>query len=141
MPTPKKQETSKPVRQPPIRTQQSLADAAMATLAISMQSSQVTSTGPLPAPEILAKYDAVFPGLAKQIVDIAAAETAHRREIERRAQEIQRMDIRSYRVSELLGQIFGFFIGTTAICGAVYAGVHGAQWAGSFIGTAVSPDW
>ena len=66
----------------------------------------------------------------------AAAETAHRREIEKNAQEMQRMDIRSYRRSEMLGQIFGFLIGTTAICGAVYAGTHGAQITGSFVGTA-----
>jgi len=39
-----------------------------------------TFTGPLPAPGILAEYDRVLPGLAREIVDQWKAETCHRHE-------------------------------------------------------------
>jgi uncharacterized membrane protein len=116
---------------PPIR--QPLLDAT-AGFALNMQVSQ-SSSGPLPPPEALAKYNAVVPGLADKMVKMAEDEAAHRREMERNAQLIQGTDIRGYRRSELLGQIFGFGIGAIAICGAVYACVHGAQIGGGLIGT------
>jgi uncharacterized membrane protein len=117
---------------------QVLTDAISAEipLSVSMQTAQITtSSGPLPAPEVLAQYDRVYPGLAQIVVNTAAAETAHRRDVEKEAQAIQKLDIKSYRRSELLGQCFGCFIGTFAIAAAVYSGTHGAQITGSFIGT------
>lgn len=85
---------------------------------------------------MIAKYNAVIPGLGDRLVRMAEEEAAHRRSVEIEVVQIQGRDQKAYRLSELLGQIFGLAIGLSAILGAVHAATHGAQWAGSFIGTA-----
>jgi len=77
-----------------------------------------------------------MPGLAARIVAMAETETAHRRAIEAEIVAVQKRDVEKYRQAEMLGTIAGLAIGLAAIGGAVYAGTHGAQWTGSFIGTA-----
>jgi hypothetical protein len=44
--------------------------------------------------------------------------------------------MKRYRQAEMLGTISALLIGLFAIGSATYAGVHGAQWTGSIIGTA-----
>lgn len=92
-------------------------------------------SGPLPPPELLRQYDSVCPGLAERIVKMAEEEVMHRRAIERESIAVQARDQISYRRSELFGQVFGLLIGIAAIGGAVYCATHGAQVAGSIIGT------
>jgi uncharacterized membrane protein len=123
-------QTAPPSRQPLIDT------TAPLTLSMQINQSSMTASGPLPPPEILARYDAVSPGLADRLVKMAEAEAAHRRDVEHKAQEAQATDLVAYRRSEMWGQTFGLTIGLAAIGGAVYCAVHQAQWTGSFIGTA-----
>jgi uncharacterized membrane protein len=66
---------------------------------------------------------------------MAEEEVMHRRAIERESIAVQARDQISYRRSELFGQVFGLLIGIAAIGGAVYCATHGAQVAGSIIGT------
>jgi uncharacterized membrane protein len=65
--------------------------------------------GPLPPPEVLAGYDRVLPGLAKEIVDMAKQEQKHR----------HRINLLHWGTNSS-GQIFGFFLGLLGIGGAIY---------------------
>ncbi len=93
------------------------------------------SQGPLPSPEVLKHYNEIIPGLAERIVQMAEAETQHRRAMESKIIDSQTSDLKKYRRAELFGQFFGLIIGCSAIFGAIYAATHGAQIAGAFIGT------
>lgn len=65
--------------------------------------------GPLPPPDLLAKYEKALPGLADRIVTMAEAEGAHRRRLHQRAM----------RLSEL-GLAAAFAIAMTALGGGIY---------------------
>ncbi len=95
---------------------------------------QVSYSGPLPPPHVLAEYDAVFSGLAETIINTMQAEGNHRREIESRALEADiSMGNRQFDEARL-GQIFGFLIGVVSIISGSVIAVMGAKWAGGFIG-------
>ncbi len=96
---------------------------------------QHTTSGPLPHPDILQKYELAMPGLADRIVKMAENESEHRRKVEAEMIAIQGREQIAYRRSEILGQIFGLAIGITAIVCATFAAIHGAQIAAAFIGT------
>jgi uncharacterized membrane protein len=72
--------------------------------------------GPIPPPELLAKYERTLPGLADRLVAIAERESDHRRELQRRA----------IRLSEL-GLAAGFAIAMTALCGGIFLVHEGSQ--------------
>jgi uncharacterized membrane protein len=72
-------------------------------------------SGPVPSPDILRAYDEMTPGLADRIVRMAEQEAEHRRKIEFEIVSIQGLDQKSYRRSELMGQILGLTIGLAAI--------------------------
>lgn len=114
-----------------------VTSAAMTAMPViySQQIAVQQQAGPLPSPEVLARYESIQPGLVNRIVSMAEKEAEHRRQIEFAIVDTQSRDQKSYRRSELLGQSFGLIIGLAAILGAVYAGTHGAQIAGTFIGT------
>jgi uncharacterized membrane protein len=65
--------------------------------------------GPLPPPDLLAKYERAHPGLADRIVAMAEAEGEHRRALQQRA----------IRLSEL-GLAAAFVIAMTALGGGIY---------------------
>lgn len=84
-------------------------------------------SGPMPPPEYLSEYEKIVPGIAKELFDGVKEDSAHIREMQREALKAQKRD-------NLLGQIFGFLIGTIAICCGTYAAVNGAPAAGGIIG-------
>lgn len=124
-------------KSPPPAGSSQVASAVAATMPIvySAQIAHMQSAGPIPSPDLLRQYEALRPGLADRIVKMAEEEAQHRRAIETEIIAVQSRDQNAYRFSELLGQIFGLLIGLTAISGAVFCAVHGAQIAGAFIGT------
>jgi uncharacterized membrane protein len=65
-------------------------------------------SGPLPAPGILASYDDVVPGLAREIVDQWKAETRHRHATVAAMREIDRDELTSYYEAERRGQVLSF---------------------------------
>ena len=73
--------------------------------------------------------------MAERLIKMAEDEAAHRRKMEAEVIAIQGRDQSAYRRSEMFGQIFGLAIGLTAIVGATYMGIHGAQISASIIGT------
>ena len=67
----------------------------------------------MPPPDLLARYEQVFPGCAERIVAMAEGQGGHRQGLERDA-------LNSNISSEKRGQIFGFLVAMTAIlCGTV----------------------
>lgn len=84
-------------------------------------------SGPLPHPNVLVQFDVAIPGSAERILKMAEAQSAHRRELERKVVE---SDISRSK----WGQILGFII---AVLGLIVAGaiaIFGNAVAGSIIG-------
>ena len=74
---------------------------------------------PLPKPEELAAFEAVVPGLAERIVKMA----------ERNGDD-RRRNNRTIRWATILGQIFAFIFGMTALGGGFYLVNNGKDTAG-----------
>ena len=83
------------------------------------QPDQVTTTlsasyqGPLPPPNILARYNDVLPDGANRIVAMAENQAQHR-------QNLESAVIGGNVANEKRGQIFAFILGMTAIIGGVF---------------------
>lgn len=116
-------------KQSPLSPQATLPSGAVAQV-------QATSfSGPLPHPDILAKYDAIAPGFADRVIRLAEGEAEHRRRQEAKELDANIEGMHAQIKEVRLGQIFAFLIGAiTIIVGAVVA-THGAEWAGGLIGT------
>jgi uncharacterized membrane protein len=110
------------------------------------QIQQSTFAGPLPHPDVLAKYNDIQPGFADRIIKMAEAEGEHRRNQEKRsldsdikAREIaQETDLHTIREGfrlQRLGQFCALIIGVFTVAAGTYAAVHGALIAGTFIGS------
>ncbi|MDP2665452.1 MAG: DUF2335 domain-containing protein, partial [bacterium] len=90
-------------------------------------------SGPLPPPEILARYNEIVPGAANRIIEKFERQTEHRIEMEG-------IVIKSGTQKESLGLIFGFIIAMTTIVGGIVAAVLGKPFLGgglSFTGLAI----
>ena len=74
---------------------------------------EIFSTGILPPPATLQKYEQIMPGLAKMVVRNAEQQTLHRLEIEKRT-------LKSNNVKSFAGLIFGFLIGIFGLGGGFY---------------------
>lgn len=94
-------------------------------------------SGPLPHPEILAKYDEIVPGAANRIIKMAEEQSAHRKDLERKV-------IQSDITNSKIGLIFGFLIGLAAfylsyemakLSQPWLAGVLGLGYVVSLVGT------
>ena len=62
-----------------------------------------TFSGPLPPPEILAKYNSVVPNAAERIITMAETQAAHRQRIESKVIE---SNIRNSRLECIWGQVY-----------------------------------
>jgi uncharacterized membrane protein len=90
-------------------------------------------SGPLPPPELLARYDEIVPGAAERIISKFENQTDHRIKIES-------LVIRTGSFKEIAGVCFGFIIAMTTIIGGIVAAVHGQSFLGgtlSFAGLAL----
>jgi uncharacterized membrane protein len=106
--------------------QQNIQFAAGARLTVEQQ----VSSGPLPDPEILRRYDEVHSGLAERIVRLAETEADHRRGLENKIVTAQATDIRDGRIEARIGQACGLAIAITLIgCGTLVT-LKGYPWAG-----------
>ncbi|MFZ3217718.1 MAG: DUF2335 domain-containing protein [Candidatus Acidiferrales bacterium] len=76
-------------------------------------------SGPIPPPEILAKYNDAIPGGAERIVAMAESQSLHRQSLEKAVIEA------NCRVQKT-GPIYGFIICMTAILGGIYL-VHSGK--------------
>jgi len=77
-----------------------------------------TFAGPLPAPRILAEYDRIIPGVAREIVDQWKAETRHRHDTVSSMRATDHEEMVTYYAAERRGQSFAML----AIIGVSDAG-------------------
>ncbi len=96
-----------------------------------------TYSGPIPPPEMLDHFERVFPGLAKQIVDMAERQLAmverqmdHRHGLEKRV-------VGSNTSQSWVGLIFAFILGMTGLVGSLYLIYIGRELGGgaTFLGS------
>lgn len=74
-------------------------------------------SGPLPSPELLAEYDRILPGAAREIMDMAVREQTHRHASET-----------AERRYPYWGMFLGFFALVFCLTEAVYLALHGERW-------------
>jgi uncharacterized membrane protein len=92
---------------------------------------EAAAPAPLPAPQVLAGYEMVVPGLAREIVDMLTDETAHRQALEREQMQIVRDGMEHERARTRRGQYLGFGIAIVFAAVAVYAISKGSSLAGA----------
>ncbi|MCK6602348.1 MAG: DUF2335 domain-containing protein [Bacteroidetes bacterium] len=90
---------------------------------------QKVTSGPLPNPDDLVRYNEIIPNGADRIMKMAETQLSHRIKQENKV-------ISSQVGQSYLGQIFAFVIGTTTILSGAYCILSGYEFAGSFLGTA-----
>lgn len=103
-----------------------------------VQEVQHAYQGPVPPPDILRAFDALVPGTAKRLIDLAESESQHRRDMEQKvlaaniAAQSQQLDLADeqsrivYR-TDTTGQSFGFAVALACIAGSVYLSVNGHE--------------
>jgi uncharacterized membrane protein len=91
--------------------------------------SQTKFSGPLPHPEILARYEQIQPGAADRIIAMAEAQSRHRQDLETKAID---SDIKNSRT----GLHYGLIIGLATILSGAACIFVGQQWGGIFLGGA-----
>ena len=89
-----------------------------AQVAISQQFS-----GPLPPPEILAKYEQILPGAADRIIKMAESQQSHRQRLEQKV-------IESNTSAQKWGVACGFILAMTAVCGGIWLSLRGMSGTG-----------
>lgn len=110
---------------PEERVKQIVARVATVTRGYSVSYSH-THMGPLPAPETLAGYNTVVTGGAERIFKEFEAQSAHRRDIEKRV-------VVCDNTLSVTGQIIAFIICLLFGGAGVYLIVNGFQWAGTIL--------
>lgn len=84
------------------------------------------SSGPLPPPDILKKYDEVVPGAAERILKMAEAQATHRQSLEKKV-------ITNDTRNSALGIVFAFLIALGFLVLAAFAIYFKQPWAASLI--------
>ena len=74
--------------------------------------------GPVPHPEIVEKYEKIYPGATKIIFEEWDRQVKHRHHIEKSV-------VLTDNVKSILGVIFGFIVVIVAIGGGVYTAING----------------
>src|SRR5258708_7871031 len=75
-------------------------------------------SGPIPPPEIIEKYEKIYPGAAKIIFEDWDKQVNHRQDLERRL-------VSTDNTKSLLGVVFGFIIQAGAIIAGIYTAIRG----------------
>jgi uncharacterized membrane protein len=99
-----------------------------------MQVHAQSFSGPLPPPELLAKYESACPGCADRILSMAEEEGKHRRQVEQRVIDAQVDSDRRESNEARRGQICALVITLAAIGAGAYTALQGHEVAGSIIG-------
>jgi uncharacterized membrane protein len=92
------------------------------------------TTGPIPNPVVLAKYDEFSPGLAKEIVNMAKEQAKHRQYVEKKAIDTDAFVAKANIWEKVLGQALGFAIALITVSAGTYLVMNGNPVSGTFIG-------
>lgn len=87
----------------------------------------------MPAPQVLRQYDEVVPGLAREIVDMARREQAHRHDIERADVEIERLKVTEPARVITSGRRYAFVAMILVLAAGVWLVVTGHAVAGGVV--------
>ena len=85
--------------------------------------------GPLPSPDILARYNQLIPGAAGRIIAMAETDAMH-------LQSMEEMRLSASFQERRLGQIFGFSIAVMGLSASVFLAVTGHEITASVLGGA-----
>lgn len=106
-------------------------------------------SGPVPHPDLLAKYDALMPGLAERLVQMAETSLEAEISLKAKALDVREQEVKSrdrqerqehtdYRMGVLAAMfvvilflcvaVFSIYLGAYAIAGAVIAALAGIIW-------------
>jgi uncharacterized membrane protein len=91
------------------------------SLVRSLQITLEAHRGPLPTPDVLARYDEVLPGLARIMVDQWQAETRNRHETNRYDRETDRIEVRGRLANQRLGLHYGALAVLALVAVAAFA--------------------
>ena len=100
--------------------------------------STTTYQGPIPHPDILKGFDALVPGTAKDLIDLAKSESAHRRDLESRALDAnifaqkKQLEIAEYQSkvvfrTDISGQTLGAITSIFCIAASTYLVLNGHE--------------
>jgi uncharacterized membrane protein len=81
-------------------------------------SAQYSFSGPLPPPEVLAKYNQALPGAAERILAMAEAQSKHRQSVETNV-------VNSNVFVQKVGPFLGFIVAMTAVVGGIFLVLKG----------------
>ena len=90
-----------------------------------------TFRGPIPPPEILARYESVLPGTAERIISMAERQATHRQSLETTAEETVKAVIEGDSRKETLGMWLGAIVAVFLIACGTFAVYNGYDWAGT----------
>ena len=117
-----------------------MGNQGFAGTSIQFQQHHQVFEGPTPHPDVLERYDALVPGTAQRLIDLAVEESHHRRTLESQAQaaNIEAMNrqltlagdqSKAVFRSDVIGQVAGVFVALCCIGGAVSLAVVGRELA------------
>lgn len=95
---------------------------------------QVAFSGPIPPPEVLAKYDELKSGLAERIVIMAEKQGDHRRSLEAKNLDAQVNHTKARDLEAKLGQFFAFILALFTILVGAYLVINNYQISGTIFG-------
>lgn len=78
---------------------------------VSVQKSEMFS-GPVPHPEIIERYEKIYPGAAKQIFEEYDRQVLHRHSLEKSL-------VKTDNLKSILGVVFGFIIAMSSLFGGI----------------------
>ncbi len=78
---------------------------------VTFQKSEMFS-GPVPHPEIIERYEKIYPGAAKQIFEEYDRQVLHRHSLEKSL-------VKTDNIKSILGVVFGFVLAMSALVGGV----------------------
>lgn len=107
--------------------------------AVQVQHTTQVFEGPVPHPDLLARYDDLVPGTAQRMIQLAEDESLHRRKMEEQvnlgnvqaqAKQLEIADYQSRSVfrSDTIGQVAGALVSLSCVAGAIYLSVSGHEW-------------
>ena len=89
--------------------------------------------GPLPPPDMLARYNQLCPGFAERILQLAEREAENRQSLERTQTEIAQRDIPAAREETKRGQWMSFVITIVAFISAAFCAYINQPWVAGVI--------
>jgi len=85
---------------------------------VKMEAHAVAFSGPLPPPEVLARYNEVLPGAAERIIVMAENQSAHRRGLESKV-------VGGNVFAQNVGMFLGFVVAMTSVIGGIWLASKG----------------